>query len=65
MKISVSYSELVSGPGYNNRQAKAEMEFDVTTDLNAAFDKAWKICKREVAKQLFPEKQNDFPEIPF
>lgn len=56
MKITVSYSELVSGPGYNNRQARAEIEQEVNGNLDEAFENAWNVCKREVGKQLQPEQ---------
>jgi hypothetical protein len=65
MKIKVSYGELVSGPGYNNRQASAEIELDVNSNVDAAFEKAWKKCKNEVNKQLHPEMRIQDDDIPF
>ncbi len=63
MKIRVSYSELKSGPGYNNQKAEAEIEMEVHGDLNRAFDKAWQKVKTEVKRQLEPIINVD--ELPF
>ncbi|MDE4542285.1 hypothetical protein [Thermoanaerobacterium sp. R66] len=59
MKIRVSYAELKSGPGYNNKKAEAEIEVDVAGDIDKAFTRAWDKVKAEVRKQL------DDEEIPF
>lgn len=59
MKIRVSYAELKSGPGYNNKKAEAEIEVDVVGDIDKAFTRAWDKVKAEVRKQL------DDEEIPF
>ena len=42
MKIRVVYSELVSGPGFNNRRAEAELEVTVENPsaLESAYHKA-------------------------
>ncbi|AYO30831.1 hypothetical protein D2962_09585 [Biomaibacter acetigenes] len=60
MKIRVAYSELKSGPGYNNRKAEAEIEIDVTGNLDSTFQRAWERVKSEVKRQL---DYND--DIPF
>ncbi|MDQ7095968.1 hypothetical protein REC12_20445 [Desulfosporosinus sp. PR] len=54
MKIKVSYSELVSGPGFNNRRAEAELEVTVENNhnLDAVYQKAWDRVKGEVKRQL-------------
>jgi hypothetical protein len=63
MKIRVCYSELVSGPGYNNRKAEAEIEVTVENkaDLDIAYQKAWERVKNEVKKQLTGNNE----ELPF
>ena len=63
MKIKVSYSELKSGPGYNNQRAEAEIEVEVQGDMNQAFDEAWQIVRTEVKRQLEPIINVD--ELPF
>lgn len=60
MKIKVSYSELKSGPGFNNRKAEAELEVEVNGDIAKAFEKAWRIVKDEVQNQLDPSSQEPF-----
>lgn len=55
MKIRVSYSELVSGPGFNNRRAEAEIEVTVEGNneaLDNAYQKAWNRVKSEVRRAL-------------
>lgn len=54
MKIRVSYSELVSGPGFNNRRAEAELEVTVenNSNLDATYKKAWDRVKGEVKRAL-------------
>jgi hypothetical protein len=63
LKIKVSYSELVSGPGFNNRQAKAELEVTVEgkATLDDAYRNVWDIVTSEVKNQL----QRTEPDIPF
>jgi len=62
MKIRVSYSELISGPGFNNRRAEAELEVTVEnkSDIDATYSKAWERVKSEVKRQLGAD-----PDIPF
>ncbi|HHW03378.1 MAG TPA: hypothetical protein GXX35_11340 [Thermoanaerobacterales bacterium] len=52
MKIRVAYSELKSGPGFNNKKAEAELEVDVTGNIDNAFQKAWEKVRAEVERQL-------------
>lgn len=57
MKIRVSYSELKSGPGYNNRRAEAEIEMDQTDiqingGIDTAFDRIWQKAREEVKRQM-------------
>jgi hypothetical protein len=61
LKIRVSYSELKSVPGYNNRKAEAEIEIEVVDPkkLDESFQWAWGKTKSEVSRQLGDE------EIPF
>lgn len=63
MKIRVSYSELVSGPGFNNRKAEAEIEIEVPMDKNlpGVYDRAFALVKREVRKQLDAKSDDDLP----
>ena len=66
MKIKVSYSELKTCGGYNNKRAEAELELDETDiqmngGADSAFRKAWKEVKRQVRVRL----ENDSDEIPF
>lgn len=63
MKIRVSYSELVSGPGFNNRRAEAELEVTVenAAALDGAYLKAWERVKGEVNRQLTPNSDDDVP----
>ena len=65
MKLRVSYSELVSGPGFNNRRAEAELEGTVenSADLDRTFQMAWDRVKREVSGQL--GKGQDLEDIAF
>ncbi|KUO75547.1 MAG: hypothetical protein APF81_27400 [Desulfosporosinus sp. BRH_c37] len=65
MKIRVSYSELVSGPGFNNRRAEAELEVTVENkaDIEGTYKKAWERVKSEVKRQLTISNDND--EVPF
>ena len=66
MKIKVSYSELVSGPGFNNRRAEAELEITVEggfENLDKAYNKAWEKVKSEVKRQLSSPNNND--DLPF
>ncbi len=63
MKIRVSYSELKSGPGYNNQRAEAEIEMEVHGDINQAFDETWQIVKTEVKGQLQPVINDLDPDI--
>lgn len=67
MKIRVSYAELKSGPGYENKRAECSIELEVNGDLNTTFEKAWKRCKKEVANQLSDKQTELFPDedIPF
>jgi len=62
MKIRVSYSELVSGPGFNNRKAEAELKVTVENkaDLDVTYSKAWDRVRSEVRRQLGSD-----PDIPF
>jgi len=64
MKIKVNYSELISGPGFNNRKAEAELELTVEggfEGLGKAYSKAWGIVKDEVAKQLQKQSEDVIP----
>jgi len=65
MKLRVSYSELVSGPGFNNRRAEAELEVTVenSADLDKVYQTAWDRVKREVKGQL--GKGQDLEDITF
>ncbi len=62
VKIRVSYSELKSGPGYNNRKAEAEIEIEVSDgNIDRAYQKAWDRVISEVHRQL--DRPGD--DIPF
>lgn len=63
MKIRVNYSELVSGPGYSNRRAEAELEVDVKdeSELSEALNKAWLRVKEEVNRELRPLPDDELP----
>lgn len=68
MKISVSYSELETGSGYSNRKAEAALEVEVNGgNLKAAYDKAFKVVKNQVAVQLgkVPKEEIVFEDLPF
>lgn len=66
MKIRVNYSELISGSGFNNRRAEAEIEVTVENkaDIGVTYQKAWKLVTSEVKKQLGQEQDKD-DGIPF
>jgi len=63
MKIRVSYSELVSGPGFNNRRAEAELEVTVenAAALDSTYQKAWERVKGEVRQALNKDNDEDIP----
>lgn len=70
MQIRVSYSQLISGPGYNNQRAEAEITLtpeDIV--LNGgyvhAFQWAWRQVRTEVQKQLGIVTADDDQDIPF
>lgn len=67
MRIRVSYAELKSGPSYNHRRAEAEVEVEVNpgTSLDAAFDRAWKVVRNEVGKQLVDRSDCEDEPLPF
>lgn|GEM_PF-1904493 len=64
MKIRVSYAELQTGPGYNNKRAEAEIEIEVkhTGNLDAAFENSWERVKAEVKRQL-DEPERETPQV--
>lgn len=70
MQIRVSYSQLISGPGYNNQRAEAEItltpeDIVLNDGYVYAFQWAWRKVKAEVHEQLgiVPDKHDD--DIPF
>ena len=67
MKIKVSYSELVSTGNFSNKKAEAELEIEANGgDFQAAYDKAFKVVKYQVDKQLGKNVDTiNFNELPF